>query len=126
MPVTLGFNSVDYDLFIASYTPVRLQCPAPGECGKVQASAAPTTYDFSTSSSTFTITWQGVYLTRCRWWLTYVSMSGLLAAITEGLTGSGLVAQDNAAAPATDNRGGQSVRGWGRSRPLFAACSCFR
>jgi hypothetical protein len=25
----------------------------------------------------------------------YVSMSGLLAAITEGLTGSGLVAQDN-------------------------------
>jgi hypothetical protein len=34
MPVTLGFNSVDYDLFIASYTPVRLQCPAPGSAAK--------------------------------------------------------------------------------------------
>lgn len=95
MPVMLGFNSVDYDLFIASYTPGQAAVPGTGgSAAKVQASAAPTTYDFSTSSSTFTITWQ---------WVTYpvslvanyVSMSGLLAAITEGLTGSDLVAQDD-------------------------------
>lgn len=93
MPVTLGFNSVDYDLFIASYTPVRLQCPArgvrqsPGQCG-------PDHLRFSTSSSAFTITWQGVTYP-VSLVANYVSMSGLLAAITEELTGSGLVAQDN-------------------------------
>ncbi|EPO8906625.1 host specificity factor TipJ family phage tail protein [Klebsiella oxytoca] len=95
MPVTLGFNSVDYDLFIASYTPGQAAVPGTGgSAAKVQASAAPTTYDFSTSSSTFTITWQGIaYAVSLV--ANYVSMSGLLAAITEGLTGSGLVAQDN-------------------------------
>ncbi len=65
-----------------------------GSAAKLQASAAPTTYDFSTSSSTFTITWQGTTYT-VSLVANYVSMSGLLAAITEGLTGSGLVAQDN-------------------------------
>lgn len=95
MPVTLGFNSVDYDLFIASYTPGQAAVPGTGgSAAKVQASAAPTTYDFSTSSSTFTITWQGVTYP-VSLVANYVSMSGLLAAITEGLTGSGLVAQDN-------------------------------
>ncbi|HGV4359274.1 TPA: host specificity factor TipJ family phage tail protein, partial [Klebsiella pneumoniae] len=95
MPVTLGFNSVDYDLFIASYTPGQAAVPGTGgSAAKLQASAAPTTYDFSTSSSTFTITWQGTTYT-VSLVANYVSMSGLLAAITEGLTGSGLVAQDN-------------------------------
>ncbi|HIB8812570.1 host specificity factor TipJ family phage tail protein [Klebsiella variicola] len=95
MPVTLGFNSVDYDLFIASYTPGQAAVPGTGgSAAKVQASVAPTTYDFSTSSSTFTITWQGVTYP-VSLVANYVSMSGLLAAITEGLTGSGLVAQDN-------------------------------
>ncbi|OUH58736.1 hypothetical protein AZ026_000235, partial [Klebsiella pneumoniae] len=95
MPVTLGFNSVDYDLFIASYTPGQAAVPgAGGSAAKLQASAAPTTYDFSTSSSTFTITWQGITYP-VSLVANYVSMSGLLAAITEGLTGSGLVAQDN-------------------------------
>ena len=95
MPVTLGFNSVDYDLFIASYTPGQAAVPGTGgSAAKLQASAAPTTYDFSTSSSTFTITWQGVTYP-VSLVANYVSMSGLLAAITEGLTGSGLVAQDN-------------------------------
>ncbi|GHL68337.1 hypothetical protein ECZU33_08970 [Escherichia coli] len=95
MPVTLGFNSVDYDLFIASYTPGQAAVPGTGgSVAKVQASAAPTTYDFSTSSSTFTITWQGVTYP-VSLVANYVSMSGLLAAITEGLTGAGLVAQDN-------------------------------
>lgn len=93
MPVTLGFNSVDYDLFIASYTPGQAAVPGTGECGKSPASAAPTTYDFSTSSSTFTITEGVTYPVSLV--ANYVSMSGLLAAITEGLTGSGTVAQDN-------------------------------
>uniref|UniRef100_UPI0035E45BC8 host specificity factor TipJ family phage tail protein n=1 Tax=Raoultella planticola TaxID=575 RepID=UPI0035E45BC8 len=95
MPVTLSFNSVDYDLFIAAYTPG--QDAVPGEGGsavKIQASAAPTTYDFSLGSTTFTVTWHGTTYT-VSLVADYVNMSGLLAAITEGLTGSGLVAQDN-------------------------------
>jgi hypothetical protein len=51
--------------------------------GKSSGQRGPTTYDFSTSSSTFTITWQGIaYAVSLV--ANYVSMSGLLAAITEG------------------------------------------
>ncbi|MCH9368565.1 phage tail protein, partial [Klebsiella pneumoniae] len=42
----------------------------------------------------FMITWQGTTYT-VSLVANYISMSGLLAAITEGLTGSGLVARDN-------------------------------
>ncbi|HHS9711120.1 TPA: TipJ family phage tail tip protein, partial [Raoultella planticola] len=95
MPVTLSFNSVDYDLFIASITPGQDAVPGEGgSAAKIQSSAAPTTYDFSAGSTTFTVTWQGatypVSLVA-----DYVNMSGLLAAISEGLTGSGLVARDS-------------------------------
>lgn len=95
MPVTLSFNSVDYDLFIASYTPGQDAVPGEGgSAAKIQSSAAPTTYDFSLGSTTFTVTWHGTTYT-VSLVADYVNMSGLLAAITEGLTGSGLVAQDN-------------------------------
>ncbi|WKM72876.1 host specificity factor TipJ family phage tail protein [Klebsiella oxytoca] len=95
MPVTLSFNSVDYDLFIASYTPGQDAVPGEGgSAASIQASAAPTTYDYSLGSTTFTVTWHGTTYT-VSLVADYVNMSGLLAAITEGLTGSGLVAQDN-------------------------------
>ncbi|HHU4123629.1 TPA: host specificity factor TipJ family phage tail protein, partial [Raoultella ornithinolytica] len=95
MPVTLSFNSVDYDLFIAAYTPGQDAVPGEGgSAAKIQASAAPTTYDFSLGSTTFTFTWHGTTYT-VSLVADYVNMSGLLAAISEGLTGSGLVAQDN-------------------------------
>lgn len=94
MPVTLTFGGVDYSLVIATYT--EGQDAVPGEGGSpasVQGNAAPVTYDFSTNTTTFTITWRGktypVSLVA-----DYVSMPALLAAISEGLTGSGLVATD--------------------------------
>ncbi|HFZ0791640.1 TPA: phage tail protein, partial [Klebsiella pneumoniae] len=78
-----------------SYTPGQEAVPGEGgSAAKIQASAAPVTYDFSISSSTFMITWQGTTYT-VSLVANYISMSGLLAAITEGLTGSGLVARDN-------------------------------
>ncbi len=49
---------------------------------------------FSLGSTTFTFTWHGTTYT-VSLVADYVNMSGLLAAISEGLTGSGLVAQDN-------------------------------
>ncbi|MGS3249493.1 phage tail protein, partial [Klebsiella michiganensis] len=95
MPVTLSFNSVDYDLFIAAFTPGQDAVPGEGgNAAKIQSSAAPTTYDFSLGSTTFTVTWHGTTYT-VSLVADYVNMSGLLSAITEGLTGSGLVAQDN-------------------------------
>lgn len=95
MPVTLNFNSVDYDLFIAAYTPGQDAVPGEGgSAASIQASAAPTTYDFSIGSTTFTVTWQAQDYT-VSLVMNYVSMSGLLAAINEGLTGSGLLASDN-------------------------------
>lgn len=95
MPVTLSFNSVDYDLFIATCTPGQDAIPGEGgSAAKIQSSAAPTTYDFSLGSTTFTVTWHETTYT-VSLVADYVNMSGLLAAITEGLTGSGLVAQDN-------------------------------
>lgn len=95
MPLTLSFNSVDYDLFISSITPGQDAVPGEGgSAAKIQSSAAPTTYDFSLGSTTFTLTWHGTTYT-VSLVADYVNMSGLLAAISEGLTGSGLVAQDN-------------------------------
>ena len=96
MPVNLGFNNSDYELFIASYTPWAPAVPGVGgSAASVIASAAPSTYDFTASPVTFTVTWQGT-----SWPVSlltsYVTMSGLISTISSQLTGSGLIARDNA------------------------------
>ncbi|MDF7650742.1 host specificity factor TipJ family phage tail protein [Erwiniaceae bacterium L1_54_3] len=95
MPITLTYNDNSYDLFVASYTEEVEPVPGVGgSAASITASAAPTTYDFTTSSYTFTITWQGFTYT-VNLVTNYVNMSGLTEAITDALTGSGLVAIDS-------------------------------
>ncbi|MFS7244771.1 host specificity factor TipJ family phage tail protein [Rahnella inusitata] len=95
MPVTLTFNDNNYNLFVASYTEAVPPVPGVGgSAASITASAAPSTYDFSVSSYTFNITWQGVTYT-VNLVTNYVNMSGLVEAITDSLTGSGLVAVDS-------------------------------
>ncbi|HDX8901845.1 TPA: kinase [Klebsiella michiganensis] len=95
MPVTLTFSGTDYDLQIATYTPHQDAVPGTGgSTATLRASASPATYDFTTTSQTFALTWQGVTYTLSLV-ADYGTMSGLLAAINSGLTGSGLIAQDD-------------------------------
>ncbi|HGV3499692.1 TPA: host specificity factor TipJ family phage tail protein [Klebsiella michiganensis] len=95
MPVTLTFSGTDYDLQIATYTPHQDAVPGTGgSTAALRASASPATYDFTTTSQTFVLTWQGVTYTLSLV-ADYGTMSGLLAAINSGLTGSGLIAQDD-------------------------------
>lgn len=70
MPVTLGFNSVDYDLFIASYTPGQAAVPGTGEVRQKYRPAQhlpPTTFRPAPARSRSR--GRGS-LTRCRWWRT--------------------------------------------------------
>lgn len=94
-PVTLSYNDVSYDLFIASYTKEVEPIPGVGgSAASITASAAPSTYDFTTSSYTFNIIWQGVtYVVNLV--TNYINMSGLVNAISDSLTGSGLEAVDS-------------------------------
>ena len=95
MPVTLTFNGTDYDLQISTYTPHQDAVPGTGGATAVlRASASPSTYDFTTTSQTFALTWQGITYT-ISLVANYGTMSGLLAAINGGLNGSGLIAQDD-------------------------------
>ncbi|HBY9982722.1 MULTISPECIES: host specificity factor TipJ family phage tail protein [Klebsiella pneumoniae complex] len=95
MPVTLTFNGTDYDLQIATYTPHQDAVPgAGGTTAVLRASASPSTYDFTTTSQTFALTWQGITYTISLVY-NYGTMSALLAAINGGLNGSGLIAQDD-------------------------------
>lgn len=95
MPVTLEINGSEYDLFIATFTPGQDAVPGVGGTASVlRGNAAPTTYDFSVTSQTFILTWQGVAYT-VSLVANYGTMSGMLAAINGGLTGSGLVAHDD-------------------------------
>ncbi len=110
MKVTLS-TDVDYDLVVAGYSPYVP--PVPGTGGSpssVQASASPTSYDFSSSPVVWTITYRGntrsVSLAS-----DYMNMSGLVAAVTSQLEGMGLTAQDNSgrlliAEPSSPYRGG--------------------
>lgn len=95
MPVTLEINGSEYDLFIATFTPGQDAVPGVGGTASVlRGNGAPTTYDFSVTSQTFTLTWQGVVYT-VSLVANYGTMSGMLAAINEGITGSGLIAHDD-------------------------------
>lgn len=95
MPVSVEWSSFDYDLYIASYDKGTTAVPGVGgNAASVTASAAPTTYDFSSSALSFTLTWSGVsYIISLS--ANYTTMSGLVDTITDQLTGSGLIAQDN-------------------------------
>lgn len=94
MKITLSADD-DYPLTVASFSPYV--APVPGVGGSpssVQASAAPTTYDFSGTTATWSITYQGV--TRSiSLTANYINMSGLLSSITSQLSGMGLAAQEN-------------------------------
>lgn len=95
MPVTLEINGAEYDLFIATFTPKQDAVPGVGgSAASLRASAAPTTYDFSTNSQTFNLNWQATTYT-VSLIANYGNMSGLLAAINEAIAGSNLVAQDD-------------------------------
>lgn len=95
MELTVTYNDNAYDLFVASYVPAVDPVPGVGgSAATLLASAAPATYDFSASGYTFNITWNGVIYT-VNLVANYVTMSGLIEAITDALTGSGLVAQDD-------------------------------
>lgn len=95
MPVALEINGSEYDLCIATFTPGQDAVPGVGGTASVlRGNAAPTTYDFSVTSQTFTLTWQGVVYT-VSLVVNYGTMSGMLAAINEGITGSGLIAHDD-------------------------------
>ncbi|KAA5841980.1 hypothetical protein F2A38_15725 [Pseudomonas chlororaphis] len=110
MKVTLQADD-DLGLTVASFSPYVP--PVPGVGGSpsnVQASAAPTTYDFSSSSVVWNVTFQGVLRT-VSLNSNYTNMSGLLATITAQLSGIGLVAQDNSGRlrliePSSPYRGG--------------------
>ncbi|ENT2841415.1 TPA: kinase [Klebsiella oxytoca] len=95
MPVTLVINGAEYELFIATFTPKQDAVPGTGgSAASLRGSAAPTTYDFSTNSQTFNLTWQATTYT-VSLIANYGNMSGLLAAINEAIAGSNLVAQDD-------------------------------
>ncbi|HBL7061455.1 TPA: kinase [Klebsiella oxytoca] len=94
MPVTLGISGAEYELVIATYTAKQDAIPGTGgNAASLRANASPSTYDYSGTGQTFTITWQG-HIYTISLVADYTNMSGLLAVINEGLTGSGLLAQD--------------------------------
>lgn len=95
MAMTLEVNNDTFELFVAAYSPAVPAVPGVGgSTASIAASASPTTYDFSSTPQTFTITWKTVTYTIS---LTsnYVTMSGLLNAITSQINASGLRARDN-------------------------------
>ena len=95
MNISLGLGTDSYDLVVESYSPYVAPTPGiGGEPSSVIASAAPTTYDFSSASETWVVSFQGIDRT-ISLAADYINMSGLVAEITSQLDGIGLVAQDS-------------------------------
>lgn len=96
MLVALATPTEDLELVVASYTPYVP--PVPGVGGSpssVLASAPPTTYDFSSGSVSWSITFNGI--TRDLALIDdYISMSGLVSELSSQLAGTGLSAQSSA------------------------------
>ncbi|CAM3408873.1 kinase [Rouxiella silvae] len=95
MPVTLNYNGSDYDLYIASYSPAVEPIPGVGgSAAMIKASAAPSTYDFSVNTETFTLVWDGATYS-VSLLANYANMSSLVDSVNTQLSNSGLVAVDN-------------------------------
>lgn len=95
LPVSLTWNSSRFDLFISAHNPGAPAVPGVGgNAASITASAAPTTYDFSVTPVSFTLTWAGVsYVISLS--ANYVTMAGLTDEITDQLVGSALVANSS-------------------------------
>lgn len=94
MPVTLIWGSNEYELNVSEFSPAVPAVPGQGGvAASITASAAPTTYDFSQSPVSFTLSWIGVsYVISLS--ANYITMEGLTGEITDQLTGTGLVCVD--------------------------------
>lgn len=111
MLVSLSTQTEDVDLVVDSFSPYVP--PVPGTGGSpssVTASAAPTTYDFSSAPIVWSLTYRGITRSLS---LTadYVNMSGVVYELTSQLSGTGLVAQDDSGRlkilePSSPYRGG--------------------
>lgn len=96
MPITLTWSNRDYDLLISRFDAGRDAVPGEGgTAASLTASAAPSTYDFSKTPVSFTLSWAGrdyviAFSTNL------VTLAGLVSAVNDPLRGSGLVAdKDN-------------------------------
>lgn len=90
LPVSMTWNGTRIDLFISTYNPGSPAVPGVGgNAASITASASPTTYDFSTTPLSFTLSWAGVpYVISLT--ANYVTMAGLTEVIEDQLSGSGL------------------------------------
>lgn len=95
MAVSMQWESYDYELYISSYNAGSPAVPGVGgSASSLTGSAAPASYDFRVTPTSFTINWNGIsYIISLT--SNYVTMSGLLNEITDQLTGSGLVATNS-------------------------------
>ncbi|WP_413510394.1 host specificity factor TipJ family phage tail protein [Serratia liquefaciens] len=90
LPISMTWNGTRIDLFISVYDPGSPAVPGVGgNAASITASAAPTTYDFSTTPLSFTLAWAGIsYVISLT--ANYVTMEGLTEEIEDQLSGSGL------------------------------------
>jgi len=88
--IALTWNNTDYDLYVSAYHAGTPAVPGVGgNAASITGSASPVTYDFSESPVSFTLSWAGVsYVVSLT--TNYTTMAGLMDAIEDQLTGSGL------------------------------------